>query len=92
RDKTRLTESTGKLIGEGKGLIGGNFKLEPNPDFLQVRSAKFDAAAEKQRQRLVAKPRVPIKVTLPDGTVKEAVSYETAPMDIAKVLWTPHCI
>eukprot|EP00904_Undaria_pinnatifida_P009306 jgi/Undpi1/5505/HiC_scaffold_2.g00784.m1 len=25
RDKTRLTESTGKLIGAGRGRIGGDF-------------------------------------------------------------------
>jgi threonyl-tRNA synthetase len=28
-------------------------------------------------------PREPIKITLPDGTVKEGTSYETSPFSIA---------
>jgi threonyl-tRNA synthetase len=28
-------------------------------------------------------PREPIKITLPDGTVKEGISYETSPFSIA---------
>jgi threonyl-tRNA synthetase len=29
-------------------------------------------------------PKRPIKITLPDGTVKEGMSFETSPYDIAK--------
>ena len=29
-------------------------------------------------------PRNPIKIKLPDGTLKDGVSYETTPFDIAK--------
>ncbi|CAM9886383.1 unnamed protein product, partial [Discosporangium mesarthrocarpum] len=84
RDKTRLTESTSKLIEEDKGHIGGEFALQPNPSFLAERAKKFDAAAAKQAARLKEKPRVTISVMLPDGTEREGVSYETTPMDIAK--------
>lgn len=59
--------------------------MQANPAFLKGRAAKFDAVLEKQRGRLAAKPRVSIKITLPDGTEKEGVSYDTSPMDIAKV-------
>jgi threonyl-tRNA synthetase len=31
----------------------------------------------------IDKPRVPITITLPDGTVKEGISWETSPMTIA---------
>lgn len=31
-------------------------------------------------------PRQPIKITLPDGKVKEGVSFETTPLEIAKQL------
>lgn len=32
---------------------------------------------------LLDKPRVPITITLPDGTIKEGTAWETSPMDIA---------
>lgn len=33
---------------------------------------------------LLGFPREPIKVTMPDGSVKEGTSFDTTPMDIAK--------
>eukprot|EP00752_Nemacystus_decipiens_P007942 g7095.t1 len=83
-NKTRLTESTGKLIEEGRGKIGGDFTAQANPAFLKERASKFDAIAAKQKERLAQKPKVEITVLLPDGTEKKGVSYETTPMDIAK--------
>lgn len=56
-----------------------------NPSFLAERAAKFEEIAAKQRERIAAKPRVVIKIVLPNGTEKEGVSYDTTPMDIAKV-------
>ncbi|CAN0158533.1 unnamed protein product, partial [Laminaria digitata] len=84
REKTRLTESTGKLIGEGRGRIGGEFTPQPNPAFLGERASKFDAIALKQKERLAQKPKIEITVLLPDGTEKKGISYQTTPMDIAK--------
>ncbi|CAN0264499.1 unnamed protein product, partial [Ectocarpus sp. 8 AP-2014] len=55
-----------------------------NPQFLKERSAKFDAIAARQKERLAQKPKLEITVVLPDGTEKKGVSYETTPMDIAK--------
>ena len=58
---------------------------QPNPAFLKERASKFDAIAVRQKERLAAKPKVEITVVLPDGTEKKGLSYETTPMDIAKV-------
>ena len=38
----------------------------------------------QQKARLAAKPRVPIRVTLPDGSVRDGVSWETTPLAIAE--------
>lgn len=32
----------------------------------------------------LAQPRVPITITMPDGSVREGTAWETSPMDIAK--------
>lgn len=31
-------------------------------------------------------PKKPIKITLPDGNFKEGVSFETSPLDVAKMI------
>lgn len=84
RENARLTETTGQLIEQGRGKIGGDFAVQANPAFLKDRAAKFDAIAAKQGKRLADKPRIEITIALPDGTEKKGVSYETTPMDIAK--------
>ncbi|CAN0148234.1 unnamed protein product, partial [Hapterophycus canaliculatus] len=61
---------------------------QPNPSFLKERAAKFDAIAAKQKERLAQKPKQEITILLPDGTEKKGVSYETTPMDIAKVIFS----
>jgi hypothetical protein len=84
RAKTRLTQSTGKLVDEGaKGRIGGVLERERDPAFVEERLKVLEEALEAQKARWAAKPRVPIRITLPDGNVKEGVSWETTPMDIA---------
>ena len=32
---------------------------------------------------MIAAPHVPIKITLPDGSVKEGMSNQTSPFDVA---------
>jgi threonyl-tRNA synthetase len=82
--KTRLTKSTGKLVDEaGKGRIGGPFTVTKDPTYLKDRLSVFAAAVERQKERHAAKPRVPITVTLPDGSTREGTSWVTTPMDIA---------
>jgi len=51
-------------------------------EFVQDRIKLFEQIYERQQQER-SKDTFPIKVTLPDGTVKEAVGNQTSPMDIA---------
>ncbi|KAI8140952.1 hypothetical protein BJV82DRAFT_620134 [Fennellomyces sp. T-0311] len=55
----------------------------PPPEYLQHRIEMFDRLKAKADAALKEKPREPITITLPDGTTKEGVSYETSPMAIA---------
>ncbi|EQC31365.1 threonyl-tRNA synthetase [Saprolegnia diclina VS20] len=84
RQQTRLTKASGPSIAADANKIGGAFTLEPNPAFIQRRIAVYDRVMAAQKELLAAQPRKPIKITLPDGTVKEGVSWETTPLDIAK--------
>lgn len=58
--------------------------LDPQPQFIDDRIKLFDDLKAKYDAEIAAKERVPIKITLKDGTVKEGTAYETCPFDIAK--------
>lgn len=73
------------------GHIGGDFKVTANPAFLDTRSAYFDtlwAVQEASIASIQASNGQTIKVTLPDGSVKEGVAFKTSPYDIAKAIST----
>ncbi|KAJ1732818.1 threonyl-tRNA synthetase, partial [Coemansia biformis] len=53
------------------------------PEFIEHRNRIFDELFQKQQQEIAGKPREPITITLPDGSVREGKSWETTPMDIA---------
>ena len=74
---------TNYLQADGK-KIGGEFKREKNPGFLADRCAVFDRIQAAHDARQAALSREPIKVTMPDGTVRDEVGWETTPMSIAK--------
>jgi len=85
RAQQRAVAGGGASIQAAPGgvRIGGVFQPTQNPEFLAYRVEVFDRCLEKQREALAGKPRVPICITLPDGTVKEGTSWETSPMDVA---------
>ncbi|OAD79199.1 hypothetical protein PHYBLDRAFT_106919 [Phycomyces blakesleeanus NRRL 1555(-)] len=58
-------------------------EYEPKPEYLAHRIAMFDRLKAKSDADIKLKPRVPITITLPDGTVKEGTAWETTPMNIA---------
>lgn len=64
---------------------GGDDKGAAGPDYIQHRLAVWDAAvAARNGGPGPAEPsKAPIRVTLPDGSIKEAFSGVTSPMDIA---------
>ncbi|KAI8835686.1 hypothetical protein BJ741DRAFT_665239 [Chytriomyces cf. hyalinus JEL632] len=66
----------------------GEYPLEctPRPDYIQHRLDMFDELKAIYDTEIAAKPRVPIKVTLPDGRDMDGTAWETTPMDIARLL------
>src|SRR4051812_31140744 len=85
-NKTRLTKESGARAEGATGKIGGPFTRGRNPAFLAQRAAVYDAVMAAQRARLASKPREKISITLPDGAVKEGVSWETTPLAIAEAI------
>lgn len=68
---------------------GGDDKGAEGPDYIAHRLAVWDAAvaARKTQQMTIdTSSRKEIKVTLPDGTIKDAIATETSPMDIAMAI------
>lgn len=59
-------------------------EMIPPPSFLQDRLDLFAKLKARQDEELAKKPRAPIQITMPDGSVKEGTSWETTPGDIAK--------
>ncbi|KAK6854747.1 hypothetical protein PG995_009840 [Apiospora arundinis] len=57
---------------------------DPSPDFLKHRLDLFDKIKQRQDEELAKKPREPITITMPDGTIKPGTSYVTTPGEIAK--------
>ncbi|TDH73530.1 hypothetical protein CCR75_007654 [Bremia lactucae] len=87
RVQTRLTKGSGpKVTGEAsKTKIGGTFTLTPNPPFVAARVAVYDRimAEQKRQQEALAAEQISIKITLPDGAVKEGLAWQTTPLDVA---------
>ncbi|WFC95929.1 threonine--tRNA ligase [Malassezia brasiliensis] len=72
-----------------KANKGGNesatpLEFEPKPAYFQSRIDLFEKVKAEHDAALAAKERKPIKVTMPDGAVREGTSWETSPMDIAR--------
>ncbi|KAL3916740.1 MAG: hypothetical protein SGPRY_006691 [Prymnesium sp.] len=78
----RMTEGGGKSI-EGGEKIGGAFEPTADPSWLAERSAALDKIVAREAAAIAAMPKTSIKVTLPDGTVKEGTAFQTSPADIA---------
>ncbi|KAG0687716.1 threonyl-tRNA synthetase [Pichia californica] len=58
--------------------------LDPSPAFIDHRVKIFEQIKAKRDAEIAAQERLPINVTLKDGTTKVATSWETSPLDIAK--------
>ncbi|BAO41767.1 Threonyl-tRNA synthetase [Kluyveromyces marxianus] len=67
-----------------KGNGKPSLYLEPQPAFIDERIQMFERLKKEYDEKVAAQPRVPLKVVLKDGTVKEATAWETSPMDIAQ--------
>ncbi|KAJ3030686.1 threonyl-tRNA synthetase [Rhizophlyctis rosea] len=67
-----------------KAKAGPAEALTEPPEYIQWRIDMFDRLKKEYDAEVAAKPREPIKVTLPDGKVIDATAWETTPLDIAK--------
>eukprot|EP01098_Paradermamoeba_levis_P002089 TRINITY_DN1247_c0_g1_i1.p1 TRINITY_DN1247_c0_g1~~TRINITY_DN1247_c0_g1_i1.p1 ORF type:complete len:718 (+),score=257.49 TRINITY_DN1247_c0_g1_i1:75-2156(+) len=85
-----MAEPKPKQPKENKGKDGQHKEKEKkgvivqDPEYFGQRIKVWDQLFEKQKAEIAAKPHVPIKVTLPNGSVKEGVSWQSTPFDIAK--------
>ena len=59
-------------------------ELKPWPSFIQDRLTLWDKLKAEREAEIAGKPQTPIKVTLPDGKVVEAVAWKTIAYDVAK--------
>jgi len=89
--KTQKPAADQKSKGEQKqkkkdksGGGGGVKELNPWPEFIQERLNLWDKLKKESDEALAAKVPTPIKVTLPDGAVKEGESWRTTPFIIAQ--------
>lgn len=57
--------------------------MDPQPEFIEERIKLFDELKAQYDEEISKKEKLPIKITLRDGTIKEGTAYETSPMDIA---------
>ena len=87
-----------KFVEDDLSKLGGEHKFEKNPAWLQKRLEFFDELYAAQQKKYEGKfcaicliknkefPHDPIKITLPDGNVKEGIAFETTPLIVAKML------
>lgn len=82
RESGRLMKGTEQSM-KSAGHLCDSFVPMRDAPFLKTRIEKFDDLYAKYRATVEAKPHDPIKVTLPDGSQKEAFAWKTTPLDIA---------
>lgn len=80
--KPQAPENTNKK--EKKKNAGGNsLLLDPQPEFIESRIKMFDELKAQKDEEIKQKGSKSINITLKDGTIKVATSYDTTPLDIA---------
>lgn len=84
RASTASTVAEVEIAGLVDGRFPGSFTASPQPDFLKRRLEVWDRLWQKAQAELQEKPKQAIQVTLPDGSVREATSYVTTPLEIAE--------
>lgn len=62
----------------------GPLEMSPPPSFMQDRIDLFDRLKQKYDEEVAKKPRIPINISMPDGSVKVGTAWETTPGEIAR--------
>ena len=86
REKTRANKESGDRIKKSGELIGGVFDASKSPAIQAERIEVFERYLAKYNEELAQKKDQPIKVSLPDGSVREGIAFKTSPYDIAKAI------
>jgi threonyl-tRNA synthetase len=80
----------GKMKIKGKSSVVNEnsrpLEVSPAPEYLAHRMKMFDELKVKYDAIIAAEPRNPIRITLPDGRQMDGVSWETTPLQIAKMI------
>lgn len=70
-------------LGPDNRFVGA-FQPTPDPAYLKERLAVWERLAAKSKREVESKTKEAIKITLPDGSEKEGLSWSTTPLDIAQ--------
>lgn len=84
--RTKLATSHKVAGNEDIQILGGDWKFQKRPAFIAERNAYWDSLFAIQAEKLATMPKKAITVTLPDGKTKQGTSFETSPIDIAKMI------
>ena len=61
-------------------------EMTPPPDYVPHRIKMFNDLKAKYDAQIATNPRNPIRITLPDGRQMDGISWETTPLQIAKMI------
>lgn len=76
-----------KAKGADKDGEGGSkmpLEYTPTPDFFAERMTLFDRLQKEQDEERAKKERKEVEVTFPDGKKRNAIAWQTSPMEIAR--------
>ncbi|RKP26240.1 hypothetical protein SYNPS1DRAFT_32780 [Syncephalis pseudoplumigaleata] len=86
-DKAKPAKKTKGSAGAcGSGSTGFPLEVSPAPEYIAHRIKLFESLKAQYDAEVASKERVPITVTLPDGSTREAIAWETSPMGIAAAI------
>merc|ERR1719376_1839704 len=77
----KKSKAKSKESGDGKAALP--MEMQPPPAFIAQRLELWDKLKKERDEWIAAQERVDIKITLPDGAVKEGKAWETTPYSVA---------
>merc|ERR1719348_1595797 len=81
--KKAIKKAKAKTKESGDGKAALPMEMDPPPAFIAQRLEIWDRLKKERDEWVAAQERTPIKVTLPDGAVKEGKSWQTTPYSVA---------
>ncbi|BFY97472.1 hypothetical protein BsWGS_00511 [Bradybaena similaris] len=81
--RAKHLKTANKVKAAATNADNGVLEPRPLPDFIEKRQKLWDQLKQEKDVWIAAQSPVPIKVTLPDGTVKDGQAWRTTPYEIA---------